>query len=70
MTFDVHINPPIDEIAALAHRQPAGELLGHAQSAWRERTRLELGLATDRPIIATGHQIGTEFILPNHILRE
>lgn len=53
---DLHINPALHDIADLARRQPAGAMLGHSQAAWREKTRLELGLAVDRPIIATGHQ--------------
>lgn len=35
---------------------PAGRLLDRPVEAWREKTRLELGLQHDRPVIATGHQ--------------
>ncbi|MHC4106482.1 MAG: hypothetical protein ACYSTY_00200 [Planctomycetota bacterium] len=39
----------------LAQRS-AGHLLGRPLAAWRRETRGEVGLATDRPIVATGHQ--------------
>jgi hypothetical protein len=35
---------------------PAGRLLDTDLAAWRRRTRAELGLPVDRPIVATGHQ--------------
>jgi hypothetical protein len=54
--MNLHIQPSLDEIAASARQQPEGVLFGHGQRQWREKTRLELGLETDRPIIATGHQ--------------
>lgn len=54
--IDLHLNPALHDFADLARRQPNRTLLGHSQSTWREMTRLELGLAVDRPIIATGHQ--------------
>lgn len=53
---DMTLAPTLSEVGALARRQPDGTLFGHSQQQWREKTRLELGLATDRPIIATGHQ--------------
>lgn len=60
MTHDLHMQPPLGHNGSawrdLAAKQPDSHLLGHAQSTWRDKTRHELGLATDRPIIATGHQ--------------
>ncbi|TVQ51970.1 MAG: hypothetical protein EA377_11230 [Phycisphaerales bacterium] len=56
MLSDVLVEPAIHQWPAQAAATPSGEMFGHAQSLWREKTRLELGLATDRPIIATGHQ--------------
>lgn len=56
MTVDLHIQPPMYEISGRTQQAPAGELFGYSQSTWREKTRRELGLATDRPVIATGHQ--------------
>jgi hypothetical protein len=35
---------------------PAGRLLGATLAEWRRRTRAELGLPVDRPLVATGHQ--------------
>jgi hypothetical protein len=35
---------------------PAGRLLDTDLAEWRRRTRAELGLPVDRPIVATGHQ--------------
>lgn len=53
---DLTISPSLEEIAASAQQQPDGVLLGQPQRAWRQKTRHELGLETQRPIIATGHQ--------------
>ncbi|MHC5022686.1 MAG: hypothetical protein ACYTGG_02075 [Planctomycetota bacterium] len=36
--------------------EPTGRLLDRPLASWREKTRLELGLRHDRPVIATGHQ--------------
>lgn len=58
--LDLLIEPALDiagnRWSALHQEQPDGELFGRRQSLWREKTRRELGLATDRPVIATGHQ--------------
>jgi hypothetical protein len=35
---------------------PVGSLAGSSLEQWRRRTRDELGLAVDRPLVATGHQ--------------
>jgi len=35
---------------------PAGSFAGTSLDQWRRRTRDELGLAVDRPLVATGHQ--------------
>jgi hypothetical protein len=56
MSIDLHIQPSLRDIAELAKRAPEGELFGYTQSTWREKSRRELGLVADRPIIATGHQ--------------
>ena len=36
--------------------KPHATFLGRAGSEWRQLTRRELGIATDRPVIATGHE--------------
>ncbi len=48
--------PPCAAWPAVLDAPPDGEIFGHRQSAWRERTRRELGLDPTRPIVATGHQ--------------
>lgn len=40
----------------LVLQQSQGDMLGRSQAAWRELTRRELHLDTERPIVATGHQ--------------
>lgn len=39
-----------------ATAQPPGSLLGRSLAEWRDMTRVQLGLPTDCPILATGHQ--------------
>ena len=56
MPSDVLVEPAIHRWRELMEAVPRGELFGRAQSVWREKTRLELGLPVDRPIVATGHQ--------------
>ena len=55
-TPDVLVDPPCRQWQELINRQPAGTLGGESLANWRGQTRRELGLAIDRPIIATGHQ--------------
>jgi hypothetical protein len=50
------IHPECRSWPRLIERRDTGELFGHLRREWREETRRELGLATDRPVIATGHQ--------------
>lgn len=54
--MDIVIDPPGERWLELLQRQPRGTMLGRSQQDWRELSRRELGLAVDRPIIATGHQ--------------
>ena len=42
--------------ARLLAERPVGSLAGTPLEQWRRRTRDELGLAADRPVVATGHQ--------------
>jgi len=56
MDCELRIEPPCRQWAECLATQPTGRLLGRRTGYWRERTRSELGLPTDRPIIATGHQ--------------
>ncbi len=42
--------------ARLLAEAPVGSLAGTPLEQWRRRTRDELGLAVDRPLVATGHQ--------------
>ena len=56
MKPDLTILPECSAWLDRVSRHAAGELFGHPAAAWREKTRRELGLPVDRPIIATGHQ--------------
>lgn len=56
MPPDLTIEPPADAWQRLIDATPNWRLGDHSASAWRASTRDELGLATDRPIVATGHQ--------------
>lgn len=48
--------PQPPEWLGLVKRKPSGMFAGRTQEQWRVLTRQELGLPTDRTIIATGHQ--------------
>jgi hypothetical protein len=52
----IEIEPPIDQWPVLVDRRPNGDLGAQSLEQWRGLTRRELGLALDRPILATGHQ--------------
>jgi len=54
----VRIDPPCARWPALMERKFAGTVLGRSLDEWKSLTRQELGLPTDRPVIATGHQAG------------
>jgi hypothetical protein len=58
--MDVMIQPGCravaDDLARHASGEPSAPVFGHSLAEWRTKTRHELGLATDRPILATGHQ--------------
>ncbi len=54
--IDLTIEPRCADLIELVAHPPAGKLFGQDMTAWRARTRRELALADDRPIIATGHQ--------------
>lgn len=56
MNIDVTIQPTCTRWMELISTKPQGCLLGRSLSDWRRKTREELGLATDREILATGHQ--------------
>lgn len=60
MTPDVQVQPDFGEWPALlAHatnERRGGAFLGKTASEWRSLTRDELGVAVDRPVIATGHE--------------
>ena len=50
------LDPNGSSWADLLALTPAGSLAGTPLEQWRRRTREELGLAVDRPVVATGHQ--------------
>lgn len=50
------IQPACAEWLDLIERKPSGAIGDRSLLDWRTLSRSELGLATDRPIIATGHQ--------------
>lgn len=52
----VTVDPALAEWAELARRPATGSLQGRPMVEWRVKTRRELGLADDGPIVATGHQ--------------
>jgi len=56
VTIDLTIQPDCPQIVAQCRDRTEGTLAGFSLGQWHEKTRRELGLATDRPIIATGHQ--------------
>lgn len=56
VSIELTIEPKCAQWAALLAHQADAQWQGEGLSTWRRRTRSELGLAVDRPIIATGHQ--------------
>lgn len=54
--MEIVIEPSLSRWGQLAEGQPQGMVLGRSLGEWRERTRRELGLPTDQPIFATGHE--------------
>lgn len=50
------LEPACSSWAELIAHRPTGALLGYSLEEWRTETRRSLGLETDRPLIATGHQ--------------
>lgn len=56
MTIELLIEPSCPQWSEAIHRDRGGELRGHSLGDWRDKTRRELGLATGRPVVATGHQ--------------
>ncbi len=53
---ELSFEPEGSSWAGLLADDPAGSLAGMPLDQWRRRTRDELGLAVDRPLVATGHQ--------------
>ena len=59
MNFRLFIEPQCPQWSALlsrASQHDGGAIAGKTLAEWKAITRRELGLAVDRPIIATGHQ--------------
>ncbi len=56
MPAELTIDPDGRRWRDLINRPASGELAGAGIAQWRRRARAELGLPTDRPIAATGHQ--------------
>jgi len=62
VSVDLTIQPSCRELIDLlacggkGSESASGELDGYSVNLWRKKTRCELGLAADKPIIATGHQ--------------
>jgi hypothetical protein len=54
--FELRVEPECGHWSDLLAQLPAGRMLGADLAEWRWRTRAELGLAADRPVVATGHQ--------------
>ncbi|MHC4274482.1 MAG: hypothetical protein ACYSUR_12560 [Planctomycetota bacterium] len=54
--YELRVEPECGRWQALLAAPPAGRLLGATLAEWRQRTRAELGLPVDRPLVATGHQ--------------
>ena len=50
------LDPDGSSWAHLLEDVPVGSFAGTSLEQWRRRTRDELGLAVDRPLVATGHQ--------------
>jgi hypothetical protein len=56
VSIDLVIEPSCADILQQCRAASTGTLAGYTMEQWRTKTRSELGLATDRAIIATGHQ--------------
>ncbi|UCD76313.1 MAG: hypothetical protein JSV91_05195 [Phycisphaerales bacterium] len=59
LSIELTIQPSCRELTDLigcGGKWGGGELDGHDLAVWRGKTRCELGLAEDKPVIATGHQ--------------
>ncbi len=56
MISEILIEPRCPELATLIGKPTTGNFAGHDLLTWQRKTRCELGLDLDRPIIATGHQ--------------
>jgi hypothetical protein len=54
--FELSVEPECGRWPELLADPPAGRLLDTDLAGWRRRTRAELGLPVDRPVVATGHQ--------------
>ncbi|MHC4217661.1 MAG: hypothetical protein ACYSU7_04310 [Planctomycetota bacterium] len=54
--FELTVAPECGRWCDLLADPPAGRLLSDDLAEWRRRTRFELGLPVDRPVVATGHQ--------------
>ena len=54
--LELTIGPRDPAGADLLAARPAGRWRGWEQEKWRQKTRQELGLPTNRPVVATGHQ--------------
>ena len=54
--FQLKVEPECGRWHELLATPPAGRLLDTDLAEWRRRTRAELGLPVDRPVVATGHQ--------------
>ncbi len=53
---ELSLDPDGSRWARLLAETPDGDLAGTPIEQWRRRTRAELGLSVDRPLVATGHQ--------------
>ena len=53
---ELSLDPDGSSWAVLLADVPVGNLAGSSLEQWRRRTRDELGLVVDRPLVATGHQ--------------
>jgi hypothetical protein len=75
--FELRVEPACPEWPRRARTAPDVDLLGHDGAAWRRKVRAELGLDTERPVIATGHQsllwhpgILVKYLLTDAVARE
>ena len=56
LRFELSVEPECGRWHELLEDPPAGRLLDTDLAEWRRRTRAELDLPVDRPVVATGHQ--------------